>query len=150
MALLPAVEPGRIRVPATVTVPSSGSSRPVRMLMVVVLPAPLGPSSPYVSPASMCSETPSTAWISPKRLWRFSASTRRASLTIAQPMGVAPHRQAHPLTVTEIAQFLKRIDTSAPIGIRDRAVILLGYASAMRPGEVSALDIGDIITKPAG
>jgi integrase len=65
-------------------------------------------------------------------------------------MGVAPRRQAHPLTVTEIAQILKRIDTSTPIGIRDRAVILLGYASAMRPGEVSALDVGDIITKPAG
>jgi integrase len=65
-------------------------------------------------------------------------------------MGVAPRRRAHPLTVTEIAQILKRIDTSAPIGIRDRAVILLGYASAMRPGEVSALDVGDIITKPAG
>jgi integrase len=75
---------------------------------------------------------------------------RRVRRGLRRIMGVAPRRQAHPLTVTEIAQVLKRIDTSAPIGIRDRAVILLGYASAMRPGEVSALDVGDIITKPAG
>jgi integrase len=75
---------------------------------------------------------------------------RRVRRGLRRIMGVAPRRQAHPLTVTEIAQILKRIDTSAPIGIRDRAVILLGYASAMRPGEVSALDVGDIITKPAG
>lgn len=27
------------------------------------------------------------------------------------------------------------------IGIQDRAVILLGYAPAMRPGEVSTLDV---------
>src|ERR671911_1855703 len=75
---------------------------------------------------------------------------RRVRRGLRRVKGVAPRRQAHPLTVTEIAQILKRIDTSAPIGIRDRAVILLGYASAMRPGEVSALDVGDIITKPAG
>jgi hypothetical protein len=75
---------------------------------------------------------------------------RRVRRGLRRIMGVAPRRQAHPLTLTEIAQILKRIDTSAPIGIRDRAVILLGYASAMRPGEVSALDVGDIITKPAG
>ena len=30
------------------------------------------------------------------------------------------------------------------IGARDRAVILLGYASALRPGELSALDLADI------
>jgi integrase len=73
---------------------------------------------------------------------------RRVRRGLRRIMGVAPRRQAHPLTVTEIAQILKRIDTSAPIGIRDRAVILLGYASAMRPGEVSALDVGDTSPSP--
>lgn len=65
-------------------------------------------------------------------------------------MGVAPRRQAHPLTVSELAQIVSRIDTDRAIGIRDRAVILLGYASAMRPGEISALDVEDVITKPTG
>ena len=65
-------------------------------------------------------------------------------------MGVAPRRQAHPLTVSELAQIVARIDTDRAIGIRDRAVILLGYASAMRPGEISALDVEDLISKPTG
>jgi integrase len=65
-------------------------------------------------------------------------------------MGVAPRRQAHPLTVPELGQIVACIDTDSAIGVRDRAVILIGYASAMRPGEVSALDAEDLITKPSG
>ena len=34
--------------------------------MVVVLPAPLGPSRPYTSPGAMAKEMPSTAWTVPK------------------------------------------------------------------------------------
>ncbi|RNI21085.1 tyrosine-type recombinase/integrase [Flexivirga caeni] len=65
-------------------------------------------------------------------------------------MGVAPRHQAPPLTPAEVAQIISAIDTSTAIGVRDRAVIPLGYASAMRPGEVSALDVDDITTKPTG
>jgi hypothetical protein len=35
-----------MRLPATVISPASGRSRPAIMEMVVVLPAPFGPSSP--------------------------------------------------------------------------------------------------------
>jgi hypothetical protein len=35
--------------------------------MVVVLPAPLGPSSPKISPRATANESPSTAVTSPKR-----------------------------------------------------------------------------------
>lgn len=45
---------------------------------------------------------------------------------------------------------MSSIDPETAIGVRDRAVILLGYASALRPGELSALDSTDIITKPTG
>ena len=75
---------------------------------------------------------------------------RRVRRGLRRIMGVAPRRQAHPLTVSELAQIVSRIDTDRAIGIRDRAVILLGYASAMRPGEISALDVEDLITKPTG
>jgi integrase len=75
---------------------------------------------------------------------------RRVRRGLRRIMGVAPRRQAHPLNVAEISQIVSAIDTSLPIGIRDRAVILIGYASAMRPGEVSALDASDIIRKPNG
>lgn len=49
-----------------------------------------------------------------------------------------------------MAQIISAIDTNSAIGVRDRAVILLGYASALRPGELSALDTSDIIAKPTG
>jgi integrase len=59
-------------------------------------------------------------------------------------MGTAPRRQAHPLTVAELAQIVASVDTGAPIGVRDRAVLLLGYAAALRPSELAALDLADI------
>ena len=65
-------------------------------------------------------------------------------------MGVAPRRQAHPLTVAELGQIVSFIDCDTAIGIRDRAILLVGYASAMRPGEVSALNVEDLLRKPTG
>jgi integrase len=65
-------------------------------------------------------------------------------------MGTAPRRQAHPLTVGELDRLVSNIDRLPAIGVRDRAIILLGYASALRPGELSALDLADINPKPTG
>lgn len=64
--------------------------------------------------------------------------------------GTAPRRLARPLGVAEIAQILTAIDRSTPIGARDAAMILLGYASAMRGAELVAVTLGDVETKPAG
>ena len=75
---------------------------------------------------------------------------RRVRRGLRRIMGTAPRRQAHPLTVTELEQIVSTIDTGTAIGARDRAVILLGYASALRPGELSALDLADIVPKPTG
>ena len=72
---------------------------------------------------------------------------RRVRRGLRRIMGVAPLRQAH-LTVSELAENRVPHRPDRAIGIRDRAVILLGYASAMRPGEISALDVEDLITKP--
>src|SRR5512132_4070057 len=68
MAALAPVERGPTDRPATVTSPASRVSRPQAMEMMVVLPAPLGPSRPYVSPTSMWKLTSSTATRSPKVL----------------------------------------------------------------------------------
>ncbi|MEI2713789.1 MAG: hypothetical protein V9G04_11010 [Nocardioides sp.] len=65
-------------------------------------------------------------------------------------MGVAPRRQAHPLTVVELGQVVDAIDLDNFTGVRDRAILLVGYAAAMRPGEISALDVDDIVRKPTG
>ena len=50
---------------------------------------------------------------------------RRVRRGLRRIMGVAPRRQAHPLTVAELGQIVSRIDTDRAIGIRDRAVMLL-------------------------
>ena len=52
-------------MPSTSTSPASGGSRPSRISIVVVLPAPFGPSRPKHSPRSTASERPSTATTSP-------------------------------------------------------------------------------------
>ncbi len=65
-------------------------------------------------------------------------------------MGTAPRRQAHPLTVAELAQIVASIDTEVSIGVRDRAVLLLGYAAALRPMEIAALHLADVTVEPHG
>ena len=52
-------------LPATVTVPVVGLSRPMIMRMVVDLPAPLGPRKPVTVPGSTVKEMLSTATLSP-------------------------------------------------------------------------------------
>lgn len=75
---------------------------------------------------------------------------RRVRRGLRRILGVAPIRQAHPLTGVELGQILASIDTDDAKDIRDRAILLLGYASAMRPGEISALDVDDLQRKPTG
>ena len=52
-------------VPFRLTLPASGEIMPTVMRKVVVLPAPLGPSRPTISPASTWKPTPSTTVRSP-------------------------------------------------------------------------------------
>jgi integrase len=75
---------------------------------------------------------------------------RRVRRGLRWIMGVAPRRQAHPLTVVELGQVVDAIDLDNFTGVRDRAILLVGYAAAMRPGEISALDVDDIVRKPTG
>ena len=51
--------------PSKRTLPSLGTSRPLTVLSVVVLPAPLAPMSVTISPSSTLIETPRRAWILP-------------------------------------------------------------------------------------
>lgn len=64
--------------------------------------------------------------------------------------GVAPRRQARPLTVIELRRNITAIDRSTVFGARDAAIILLGYASALRTGELAALTVADLEPKPGG
>src|SRR6185369_13202143 len=55
-----------------------GSSSVASMRMVVVFPAPFGPTKPMTSPDENANETPSTATVFPNRLRRPTASKRIA------------------------------------------------------------------------
>ena len=52
--------------PSRTTLPQVVSCRPVMTLNVVVLPAPFGPISPVMRPASTSRSTSRTAWLPPK------------------------------------------------------------------------------------
>src|SRR5215211_8663639 len=62
------------------TVPSSGRWMPARIDSRVVLPAPLGPITATSSPRPALSDTPRSAWRSPKRFTRPLASSTGAAV----------------------------------------------------------------------
>jgi integrase len=64
--------------------------------------------------------------------------------------GVAPVRQAHPLSVAELRAIVTAIDRTTLRGARDTAFILLGYAGALRIGELAALALNDLEPRPDG
>jgi integrase len=74
---------------------------------------------------------------------RVRAGLRRA-------VGVAPRRQAHPITTEEVRRIVVAIDPTSLRGKRDRALILLGYAAALRRSEIVGLLVRDVSMKPAG
>src|SRR3954471_896802 len=67
-------------LPSTRTVPASGRMSPNSMRSIVVLPAPLGPSTPYTSPGATWSETSSTARTEPNDFVTPCASTASGSV----------------------------------------------------------------------
>src|SRR5690348_6433691 len=64
--------------------PAVGASTPRIMLMVVVLPAPLGPTSPTISPGATSKLTSSTALSAPNDLHRCRTE-RTGGAVIAAP-----------------------------------------------------------------
>jgi integrase len=79
-----------------------------------------------------------------------SETVRQVRLGLRRTYGTAPRRLARPLSTADIRQILGAIDRTSPVGIRDAAIILLGYASAMRRSELVALTLVDLEEKPAG
>src|SRR2546422_7978996 len=63
------------------TSPVVGGKTPARMRIVVVLPAPLGPRKPTISPRSTRKEIPATASTAPKLLVRPLTSIIGVRLT---------------------------------------------------------------------
>jgi site-specific recombinase XerD len=62
---------------------------------------------------------------------------------------VRPLRKAQPLELEPLARLLEPIDTSTLAGLRDRAMLLLGFAAALRRSELVALDVEDLHFDPS-
>lgn len=75
---------------------------------------------------------------------------RQVRLGLRRTHGRTPRRLARPLALDEIRRIVAHLDRTTPIGTRDAAIILLGYASALRRSELVALTLADVEHKPAG
>jgi site-specific recombinase XerD len=62
---------------------------------------------------------------------------------IRRGQGTAPNRKA-PATVDRLAAMVSQADTDTLKGLRDKALLLFGFASAMRRSELVALTVEDI------
>ena len=80
----------------------------------------------------------------------LTEGVRQVRRGLRRLIGTAPRRQARPLSTDDIRQIVEHIDRSTVLGARDAAIILLGYASAMRRSELAALRLDDIEFKPGG
>lgn len=76
------------------------------------------------------------------------ASVRSVITGIKRTYGTAP-KQVAPAVIGEIRKMIARMDGSI-IDIRDRVILLLGFAGAFRRSELVALDVADLDTRPDG
>ena len=64
--------------------------------------------------------------------------------------GIAPRRQAAPLTTPLLVRLLDTCVGDRLIDLRDRALLLCGFVSALRQSEIVDLNAADIIIRPEG
>ncbi len=81
-------------------------------------------------------------------------STRGVILTMAGlrrvDAGETPPRQAHPLSTDQVRRMVDGLDRSTLAGKRGAAIILLGFAAALRRSEIAALRVADLSWKSEG
>lgn len=75
---------------------------------------------------------------------------QRVRSGLRRRLGTAPRQQAHPLSTEEIRRIVEHIDDTELRGLRDRAIILLGYAAALRRSEIADLSCNDIMPRARG
>jgi len=68
---------------------------------------------------------------------------------VRRKLGTAPRHAKAALTVEELRAMVKALPAGAR-GARDRCILLLGFASALRRSELSALDLADLRVERGG
>ena len=66
---------------------------------------------------------------------------------MARSQAKRPKRVASPLAVDALAELVRR-QPDTPLGVRNRALLLIGFFAALRRSELVALDIGDAVDMP--
>lgn len=69
---------------------------------------------------------------------------------LKRQQGTAPRTQAHPLSTDELRRIVDCVDRESLRGKRDSALILLGFAGALRRSELVNLSVGDLAFKTDG
>lgn len=75
---------------------------------------------------------------------------QRVRAGVTRIVGVAPRRQAHPLSLLELQRMLESCDADGVRGTRDRALLLIGFAGALRRSEIAALEVRDVARQRDG
>lgn len=75
---------------------------------------------------------------------------QRVRSGLRRRLGTAPRQQAHPLSTEEVRRIVEHIDDTELRGLRDRAIVLLGYAAALRRSEIADLACNDIMPRARG
>jgi site-specific recombinase XerC len=78
-----------------------------------------------------------------------SEAVRAVLRGIRHSLGTAPSPKA-PATHDVIARMIAACPTTSLIGLRDRAMIVLGFAGAFRRSELLALEVADLVEVPDG
>ena len=73
-----------------------------------------------------------------------SGSVAAVMSGIRRQHGTEPRRQAKPLELDPLGRLIEPIGTATLAGLRDRALLLLGFAAALRRSELVALDVEDL------
>lgn len=79
-----------------------------------------------------------------------TAGVRLTRSGVRRTVGAAPRRQAHPVTTSEVRRLVDACPTTSLRGLRDRALLLVGYAAALRRSELGAITLGHIAYRSAG
>lgn len=79
----------------------------------------------------------------------LDVDVREVLAGIKRRMGTAPRRAKAALSVAELRLMLAALPEGAR-GARDRAVLLLGFASGLRRSELVSLDLADVAVRPEG
>lgn len=78
------------------------------------------------------------------------AGVRQGRRGLRRTLGTAPRRLARALDSTDIRRIVTPIDLDTAAGMRDTAIILLGFASALRRAELAALTLADLEFRSTG